>query len=76
VKCWITNRTAGPLTFRIRQAFAGAGVGNEQYRAYDTVCPASDLIALPVFTMMASDTLNFTQSANGLTVIADALDVT
>ena len=75
VKVWITNRTAGALTFRIRHAFLDAAADNSHYRAYDATCPANDIVVLPLFDMIATDKLYFTQSANGLTCIADAMDV-
>lgn len=76
VKVWVTNRTAGALTFTVRQAFADAVAANDQYRAGPTAsCPANDIVVLPVFVMVATDKLYFTQSAAGLTCIADALEL-
>lgn len=75
VKVWITNRTGASKTCRVRQAYADAAAVNDQYRAYDSVIPATDIVVLPTFTMVATDKLYFTQSADGLTCIADALDI-
>lgn len=75
VKVWVANRTGGALTFRVRQAYADAAAANDHYRAYDASCPANDIVVLPIFEMSTTDKLYFTQSANGLTCIADALDI-
>ncbi len=75
VKVWVANRTGGTLTFRIRHAFLDAGADNSHYRAYDTNCAAGDFVVLPLFPMIATDKLYFKQSADGLTCIADALDI-
>lgn len=76
VKAWVTNRTGAAKTFRLRQAYAGAAAANDQYRAYDAVVPSTDIVVLPIFTMVATDALYFTQSADGLTCIVEALDLT
>ncbi len=75
VRVWIANRTGSSKTIRVRHAFLDAGADNSHYRAYDAVIPATDIVVLPIFTMIATDKLYTTQSADGLTVIADALDI-
>jgi hypothetical protein len=75
-KVWVANRTAGDLTFRVRQAYADAGADNTQYRAYDANCPANDIVVLPIFEVSTTDRLYFKQSAAGLTCIIDALAIT
>lgn len=74
VKAWVANRTAAPITFKLRHAFADAAAADDQYRAYDASVPANDIVVLPIFVMVATDKLYFTQASAGLTCIADALD--
>lgn len=74
VKVWVTNRTGAPITFKLRHAFADAAAANDQYRAYDSPVPANDIVVLPLFVMVATDKLYFTQASAGLTCLADALD--
>jgi hypothetical protein len=52
-----------------------AAADNSHYRAYDANVGAGDFVVMPMFVMIATDKLYFTQSADGLTCIADALDI-
>lgn len=75
VKVWVANRTGGALTFRVRHAFLDAAADNSHYRAYDASVPANDFVVLPLFQMIATDKLYVKQSADGLTFVADVLDI-
>lgn len=75
VKVWVTNRTGAAKTCRLRHAFLDAAADNSHYRAYDASIAANDFVVFPQFIMIATDKLYVTQSADGLTFIADALDI-
>jgi hypothetical protein len=74
VKLWIANRTASPIVFRVRHAYADAAAANDQYLAYGASCPANDFIVLPQFILETTDKL-YVVGDTGLTFIAYALDM-